>query len=200
VDGPLPTVGEDVPEADARAVPRRRPDGRLRQCVVRRRPLLLSRGQELYLDLSFFAELSRRFGAPGDFAQAYVIAHEVGHHVQKLLGRSDWVDQQRDRLSEVERNRHSVRLELQADFYAGVWAHHAKRLLEPGDLEEGLRAAKAIGDDTLQRNAGRAVVPDAFTHGSSAQRIAWFRHGFETGDPAAGDTFDDAVFQRVTPR
>ncbi len=145
-----------------------------------------------YLDLSFFDELDRRFGAAGDFAQAYVIAHEVGHHVQNLLGVSDRVHEMRRRVSEKEYNDLSVRLELQADFFAGVWAHHAQRtknILEPGDLEEALRAASAIGDDTLQRRTRGFVVPDSFTHGSSAQRLRWFKKGFESGDMAQGDTF-----------
>ncbi len=148
--------------------------------------------EKVYIDLDFYRELRERFRAPGDFAQAYVIAHEVGHHVQKLLGTSQKVDALRGRVSAVEFNRHSVRLELQADCYAGVWAHHAQRmrdLLEPGDLEEGLAAAAAIGDDRLQRQAGGAVVPDAFTHGSSAQRVRWFRTGFDTGSVKACDTF-----------
>jgi uncharacterized protein len=156
--------------------------------------------RKVYLDLGFYEELRRRFKAPGDFAQAYVVAHEIGHHVQNLLGRSDWVHQQRKQLNDTEYNRLSVRLELQADFYAGVWAHHAqkmKHILEPGDIDEALTAANAIGDDTLQRQARGTVVPDSFTHGSSAQRIAWFKLGFTSGDPKAGDTFDDAVFSRI---
>lgn len=145
-----------------------------------------------YLDLTFFDELERRFGAAGDFAQAYVIAHEIGHHVQNLLGVSDRVHAMRNRVSEKEYNELSVRLELQADYFAGVWAHHAQRtknILEPGDLEEALRAASAIGDDTLQRKTRGVVVPDSFTHGSSAQRLRWFKKGFESGDMAKGDTF-----------
>ena len=141
--------------------------------------------QHVYIDLQFFQELRARFQAPGDFAQAYVIAHEVGHHVQKLLGISDKVQAQRKRMSETEANRLSVRLELQADFLAGVWAHHAhktKQILEPGDVEEALRAAAAIGDDRLQRQSRGTVVPDSFTHGTSAQRVKWFRLGLETGD------------------
>lgn len=147
---------------------------------------------KMYIDLSFYHQLKEDFGAPGDFAQAYVLAHEVGHHVQNLLGISDRVHQARGRLSEAEVNELSVRLELQADFLAGVWAHHAHRmegLLEPGDLEEGLRAASAIGDDRLQMQSQGYVVPDSFTHGSSAQRVRWFRRGFETGDFSQGDTF-----------
>jgi predicted metalloprotease len=149
--------------------------------------------EKLYIDLSFFDELQRRFKAPGDFAQAYVVAHEVGHHLQKLLGTMDKVDALRSRMSKTEYNKISVRLELQADFYAGVWAHHAqrtKKILDPGDLEEALRAAQAIGDDTLQKQAQGYVVPDAFTHGTSRQRIAWFKKGFQTGDIKQGDTFN----------
>jgi predicted metalloprotease len=149
---------------------------------------------KVYLDLSFFDELERRFGAPGDFAEAYVIAHEVGHHVQRLLGIMDGVDRRRSGLGEEQWNALSVRLELQADFFAGVWAHHAqqmKQILEPGDIDEALRAASAIGDDTLQRRARGYVVPESFTHGTSAQRVAWFRLGFETGDIGRGDTFNE---------
>ena len=148
--------------------------------------------QKVYVDLDFYRELKNRFHAPGDFAQAYVIAHEIGHHVQKLLGTTDKVDAQRDRISEVEYNRLSVRLELQADFLAGVWAHHAQQqwnILEQGDIEEALNAASAIGDDRLQSQAQGHVVPDSFTHGSSAQRVRWFRRGLETGDIDQGDTF-----------
>jgi len=152
--------------------------------------------EKVYLDLSFFADLGARFGAPGDFAQAYVIAHEIGHHVQKVLGISDRFDAQRRRLSEKEANALLVRLELQADFFAGVWAHHAQRardLLEPGDFEEGLRAAAAVGDDRLQKQAQGYVVPDSFTHGTSEQRARWFRHGYETGDISQGNTFEVAT-------
>lgn len=149
---------------------------------------------KVYIDLTFYDELKNRFGAAGDFAQAYVIAHEVGHHVQNLLGTSAKVDEARRRLSEVEYNKLSVKLELQADFYAGLWAHHAQNLkdfrLDPGDLEEALTAANAIGDDKLQKQAQGEVVPDAFTHGTSAQRMYWFKKGFETGDIRQGDTFN----------
>jgi predicted metalloprotease len=148
--------------------------------------------QQLYLDTAFFDELARRFKAPGDFAQAYVIAHEVGHHIQKLRGITDKVDAARSQLSKEEYNKVSVRLELQADFLAGVWAHHAqkmKNILEPGDLEEALRAASAVGDDAIQKAARGYVVPDSFTHGTSRQRAAWFRKGFVTGDLNQGDTF-----------
>lgn len=147
--------------------------------------------EKLYLDLSFFDELRTRFRAPGDFAAAYVIAHEVGHHVQRLLGTMDKVDAARGRLSEEEANQVSVRLELQADFFAGVWAHYAqqKGLLEQGDIEEALGAASAVGDDRLQRETQGYVVPDSFTHGTSEQRSRWFRKGLETGDIRQGDTF-----------
>lgn len=148
--------------------------------------------EKLYLDLSFFQELRERFQAPGDFAQAYVIAHEVGHHIQKLLGTMDKVDSMRERMSERDANALSVRLELQADFYAGVWAYYAQKkgLLEAGDLEEALRAATAIGDDRLQKESQGYVVPDSFTHGTSEQRMRWFKRGFETGDIRQGDTFN----------
>jgi hypothetical protein len=149
--------------------------------------------QQLYLDLSFFRELGTKYKAPGDFAQAYVIAHEVGHHIQRQLGITTRLDQERRRLSETEYNKLSVRLELQADFLAGCWAHHAQRtrkILEPGDLEEALRAASAVGDDTLQKRSGRGVVvPDSFTHGTARQRMAWFKKGFESGLIKEGDTF-----------
>jgi predicted metalloprotease len=147
--------------------------------------------EKLYLDLSFFNELQTRFRAPGDFAEAYVIAHEVGHHVQKLMGTMDRVDAARGRMSEAAANQLSVRLELQADFLAGVWAHYAqqKGLLEQGDIEEALNAASAVGDDRLQKEGQGYVVPDSFTHGTSEQRIRWFRKGLETGDIRQGDTF-----------
>ncbi len=148
--------------------------------------------RKLYLDFSFFDELRTKFKAPGDFAQAYVIAHEVGHHVQKLLGASDMVNKARARLNERDFNQLSVRLELQADFYAGVWAHHAqqmRKILEAGDIEEALRAANAIGDDRLQKQAQGHVMPDSFTHGTSEQRIRWFTKGFKSGDLRQGDTF-----------
>ena len=148
--------------------------------------------EKLYIDLSFYRELKTRFRAPGDFAQAYVIAHEVGHHIQHLLGTMDQVNSARQRTSEAEANQLSVRLELQADFLAGVWAHHAQKrgVLEQGDVEEALGAASAIGDDRLQRESQGYVVPDSFTHGSSDQRIRWFRKGLETGDIRQGDTFN----------
>jgi hypothetical protein len=149
--------------------------------------------QKVYIDLSFFRQLQERFRAPGDFAQAYVIAHEVGHHVQNLLGIMEQTAKLRQRMSEREYNDVSVRVELQADCFAGVWAHHAQRerkILEPGDLEEALRAATAIGDDVLQKRSQGYVVPDSFTHGSAAQRTRWFRTGFETGSMQACNTFE----------
>ncbi len=155
-------------------------------------PFYCPADRTIYVDLSFFRELDERFGAAGDFAQAYVIAHEVGHHVQKLLGISDQVHQGRAELGQSDGNELSVRLELQADFLAGVWARKGQekfRFLEQGDLEEALNAANAIGDDTLQKRAQGRVVPDSFTHGTSAQRVRWFRKGFETGDIRQGDTF-----------
>ncbi|WP_339561573.1 neutral zinc metallopeptidase, partial [Pseudomonas sp. EA_65y_Pfl1_P113] len=145
--------------------------------------------QGIYLDTSFFDELANRFGAKGDFAQDYVIAHEFGHHIQNLLGTSDKVAAIQQRGSEVQGNQASVKLELQADCYAGVWAAQNKDRLDPGDLEEGLTAAHAIGDDTLQQESQGRVVPDSFTHGTSAQRMAWLRKGMETGDPNQCDTF-----------
>lgn len=148
--------------------------------------------QQVYIDLQFFEDLKKRFGAPGDFAIAYVVAHEVGHHVQRLLGYSEQVDRARGQVSEQELNRLSVRLELQADYLAGVWAHHAQRMkdmMEQGDLEEAMGAASAVGDDRLQRESRHRVVPDAFTHGTSEQRMRWFRRGYESGDMTRGDTF-----------
>jgi len=142
---------------------------------------------KVYLDLSFCEEMKTKFRAPGDFAVAYVLAHEVGHHVQKLAGYSQLVDKQRGRVSKAEQNRLSVRLELQADYLAGVWAHHAertKKILESGDADEALGAASAVGDDRLQKQGRGYVVPDSFTHGTSAQRTRWFRRGLETGDLA----------------
>ncbi len=149
--------------------------------------------EKLYLDTSFFMQLDRQLGAPGDFAQAYVIAHEVGHHIQNLQGTTDKLDQLRRQVSKEEYNELSVRLELQADFYAGVCLHHAQRtknIIEPGDVEEALNAAAKIGDDTLQKRAGGRVVPESFTHGTSKQRLKWFRLGLETGDLSKGDTFN----------
>ena len=148
--------------------------------------------QKVYLDMAFFREMERRFSVGGDFARAYVIAHEIGHHVQKLTGMSDKTDAMRQRLSEKEFNKVSVRVELQADCYAGAWAYHANRakpFLDPQDIDEALKAANAIGDDMLQKQARGVVVPDSFTHGTSAQRIRWFKTGFETGNLKACDTF-----------
>ena len=155
-------------------------------------PFYCPRDERVYLDLGFFQELRKKFHAPGDFAQAYVIAHEVGHHVQNLLGISDRVRALQARGSKEEANQLSVRLELQADFLAGVWAHHAesqRQILEQGDVESALAAASAIGDDALQRKAQGYVVPDSFTHGTSEQRVRWFRRGLKTGDMNQGDTF-----------
>jgi predicted metalloprotease len=155
-------------------------------------PFYCPADQKVYIDLSFYEDLSRRFGAPGDFAQAYVIAHEVGHHVQNLVGTAGKVREAQQSVGQGEANALSVRMELQADCYAGVWANHAARsrqLLEAGDVEEGLNAAAAIGDDRLQKQSQGYVVPDAFTHGSSEQRVQWFRRGLEAGTPEACDTF-----------
>jgi predicted metalloprotease len=159
-------------------------------------PFYCPADRQVYIDLSFYRDLRERFQAPGDFAQAYVIAHEVGHHVQNLLGISGQVQRLRQQVSATEANALSVRLELQADCFAGLWAHEAERLrgvLEPGDIEEGLRAASAIGDDRLQQQSGRQVSPDSFTHGSSAQRVRWFRVGFERGELERCDTFAAGV-------
>ena len=148
--------------------------------------------QQVYIDMSFFRDLAQRHGAPGDFAQAYVLAHEIGHHVQTLLGTSQRVQQARRGKSEAQANAELMKQELQADCYAGVWGHRAnfeRNMLDPGDLEEALTAASAIGDDRLQREAGRQVVPDSFTHGSSAQRMRWFRIGYDSGNPEDCDTF-----------
>jgi len=150
---------------------------------------------KLYLDMSFFNDLAQRHDAPGDFAQAYVVAHEVGHHVQTLLGISDRVGAARSRASEAEGNALQVKMELQADCFAGVWAHHAnqsRQILEPGDTEEALAAAAGVGDDRLQRQARGVAVPESFTHGSSAQRMRWFSRGMQSGDPGQCDTFKAA--------
>ncbi len=155
-------------------------------------PFYCPADSKVYLDLDFFQVMSRQLGAPGDFAQAYVIAHEVGHHVQNLTGISEQVQRARRSVSQREGNALSVRLELQADCYAGVWAHHAHRqrqLLEPGDVEEGLRAAAAIGDDQMQRRSTGYVQPESWTHGSSEDRQTWLRRGLETGDPQSCNTF-----------
>lgn len=155
-------------------------------------PFYCPADQKVYIDLGFYETLKSRLGAPGDFAQAYVIAHEVGHHVQNLLGISEKMDQARGRVSQTEYNALSVRLELQADCLAGVWAHHAqnaRQILEQGDVDEAMNAAARIGDDALQRSAGGAVVPESFTHGSSAQRQRWFSNGLQTGSVKSCDTF-----------
>jgi uncharacterized protein len=155
-------------------------------------PFYCPEDRKLYIDLSFYRDLRDRLGAPGDFAQAYVIAHEVGHHVQNLLGIAEKVRSMQGRESREEANAIQVRMELQADCFAGVWANNAQRtrqILEAGDIEEGLNAAAAIGDDRLQRRSGGVVVPESFTHGSSAQRVRWFKRGIETGDPSRCDTF-----------
>jgi predicted metalloprotease len=162
-------------------------------------PFYCPADQKVYIDLAFYHDLKNRFHAPGEFAEAYVIAHEIGHHVQNLLGISEKVHALQQRGGKTDANRLSVRLELQADFLAGVWAHHAERMrhiIEEGDIEGGLRAASAIGDDRLQREARGYVVPDSFTHGSSEQRMRWFSNGYKTGDMSgitrggAGDTFN----------
>lgn len=156
-------------------------------------PFYCGADEKLYIDLSFYDELANRFDAPGDFAQAYVIAHEVGHHVQHLMGITDKVHRMRGSLSEEEYNKLSVKLELQADFLAGVWAHHASRtkdILDDGDIEEALNAASAIGDDRLQQQGQGYVVPDSFTHGTSEQRMRWFKKGYQSGDISDGDTFN----------
>jgi uncharacterized protein len=149
--------------------------------------------EKVYIDLSFSDQLRKRFQAPGEFAMAYVIAHEVGHHIQHQLGIASQVRQQQSRLSKADANALSVRLELQADFLAGVWAHHANRmnLLEEGDIEAALQAANAIGDDNMQKQAQGYVVPESFTHGTSKQRMYWFKRGYQTGDIRQGDTFND---------
>ncbi len=160
-------------------------------------PFYCPSDRQIYIDLSFQTELKNRFGAGGDFPMAYVIAHEVGHHVQNLLGVSENVQRLRSSLSEAEYNQLSVKLELQADFYAGIYANYISKLqqngesvLEPGDIEEALTAASAIGDDRLQQQSQGRVVPDSFTHGTSAQRMKWFKKGYETGDIKQGDTFN----------
>jgi predicted metalloprotease len=153
--------------------------------------------QKLYIDLTFYEDLRKRFGAPGDFAQAYVIAHEVGHHVQTLMGTSERVQAERQRAGGGQANALSVRQELQADCYAGIWANHAQRSrnvqLETGDIEEALNAASAIGDDQLQKQAGGTIAPETFTHGSSAQRVGWFKRGLQAGDAKVCDTFTTSI-------
>lgn len=155
-------------------------------------PFYMPSNQTIYIDPRFFNEMKERFGAPGDFAQAYVVAHEIGHHVQYLLGYMDQVHKQNGKVSQSEYNKLSVRLELQADYLAGVFAHHAEnqfQFLEHGDIEEAMNCAHAIGDDTLQRQSGNRVMPDSFTHGTAEQRSRWFMKGFHTGNLEAGDTF-----------
>lgn len=155
-------------------------------------PFYCPADEKLYIDLSFFQEMETRLSAGGDFAYAYVIAHEVGHHIQKIMGITDEIHSLRGKVSEKEYNQNSVKLELQADFLAGVWANHSQKsaaMMERGDLDEALNAANAIGDDRLQKQSSGRVVPDSFTHGTSAQRMKWFKKGFETGDLSQGDTF-----------
>ncbi|WP_174274855.1 KPN_02809 family neutral zinc metallopeptidase [Sphingomonas bacterium] len=156
-------------------------------------PFYCPTDQRVYLDTEFFDELSNRFHAAGDFAQAYVIAHEVGHNVQYLTGTADKVRAQQQQAGEAGANALQVKMELQADCYAGVWAANNRDRLEPGDVEEGMRAANSIGDDTLQRSAGKTPMPDSFTHGSSAERMAWLKRGLDSGDPAQCDTFSGAI-------
>jgi uncharacterized protein len=153
---------------------------------------------QLYIDLSFYQELQDRFQAPGDFAMAYVVAHEVGHHIQTVLGISDQMGKLRQELNKEEYNQYSVRMELQADFLAGVWAHYAdrvKNVVESGDIQEALNAANAIGDDRLQKESQGYVVPESFTHGTSQQRMYWFNKGYQTGDMNQGDTFNAPELQ-----
>ena len=157
-------------------------------------PFYCPADEKVYIDLAFYDEMKNRFHAGGDFAMAYVIAHEVGHHVQNMLGISEKVQRQREQLSKEEANKLSVKLELQADFFAGIWAHYdqkTKNVLEAGDIDEALNAASAVGDDKLQMQAQGYVVPDAFTHGTSKQRMYWFKKGFETGDINQGNTFSE---------
>jgi predicted metalloprotease len=166
-------------------------------------PFYCPSDQKLYIDLSFYEELQTRFKAPGEFSMAYVVAHEVGHHIQQLMGTSEKVQRLRGRVSEAEYNKYSVRMELQADFYAGVWANHAqqittadgKSIIEAEDINAALTAANAIGDDRLQRESQGYVVPESFTHGTSAQRMYWFRKGFVTGDLSQGDTFNATTLE-----
>ncbi|MEO7307467.1 MAG: neutral zinc metallopeptidase [Ferruginibacter sp.] len=157
-------------------------------------PFYCPSDSKLYIDLSFYQDLQTRFNAPGDFAMAYVVAHEVGHHIQNLNGTAEKISRLRGQAGEAEANRYSVMMELQADFYAGIWAHYAqkmKNILDVGDIDEALNAANEIGDDRLQRQSTGEVVPDAFTHGTSAQRMYWFKKGYETGDLKQGNTFND---------
>jgi len=157
-------------------------------------PFYCPNDSKLYIDLSFYQEMQNKLNAPGDFAMAYVVAHEVGHHIQNLNGTAEKINHLREQAGEKEANRYSVMMELQADFYAGVWAHYEqqrKNILDKGDIEEALNAANAIGDDRLQKRSSGVVVPDAFTHGTSAQRVYWFKKGYETGDMKQGNTFGD---------
>lgn len=156
-------------------------------------PFYCPADQKIYIDTDFFAEMKSRFNAPGDFPVGYIIAHEVGHHIQTIDGTASKVRQAQSRAGEAQGNELQVRMELQADCYAGVWAKRDENLMEEGDLEEGMTAAQAIGDDTLQRSAGQRPVPESFTHGTAAQRMAWLKKGFSTGDPAACDTFSGAI-------
>jgi predicted metalloprotease len=158
-------------------------------------PFYCPNDEQLYIDLAFYDDLKRRFHAPGDFAQAYVIAHEVGHHVQKLTGSFSRLENAQGRVSKAQYNQISVRMELQADCYAGVWGHHARNpnMIDPGDVEEALTAATAIGDDRLQKQSQGYVVPESFTHGSSAQRVRWFKRGMDSGNPGDCDTFSASV-------
>lgn len=166
-------------------------------------PFYCPADNDLYIDLSFYEELQSRFKAPGDFAMAYVVAHEVGHHIQNLMGTSDKVQRLRGKVGKEEYNQYSVRLELQADFYAGVWAHHAQKIkaddgrniIDAADINEALNAANAIGDDRLQKEGQGYIVPESFTHGTSAQRMYWFKKGFETGDVKQGDTFNATALE-----
>lgn len=154
--------------------------------------------EKVYIDLSFFDDMERKLNAPGDFAMAYVVAHEVGHHIQRIQGTSEKMAQLRQRVSQEEYNKYSVMLELQADFLAGVWAHHAqqkKKILDPDDIDEALNAANAIGDDRLQKQAQGQVVPESFTHGTSEQRMYWFKKGYNSGDISQGNTFNDPSLQ-----
>jgi hypothetical protein len=159
-------------------------------------PFYCPADRKVYIDLSFYQDLKNKMGAPGDFAQAYVVAHEIGHHVQNLLGISDQVNEARRRVSQTDYNKLSVRLELQADCFAGLWANHAdrtRRILERGDIEEALNAASMIGDDRLQQQARGYVTPDSFTHGSSVQRVRWFKRGLQSGRFDSCDTFNAAI-------
>lgn len=161
-------------------------------------PFYCPSDQKLYIDLSFYEELQNRFQAPGDFAMAYVVAHEVGHHIQTLLGTSEKMARMRQQVSQEEYNKYSVMMELQADFYAGVWAHYEQKLknvVQEGDIDEALNAANAIGDDRLQKESQGYVVPESFTHGTSQQRMYWFKKGFQTGDMKQGNTFNDPSLQ-----